>query len=379
MAAAALETQRNTHLNPCPMNTRLASCLLATWLCALTLPTLPARGADNHLVDLYEQFLADGNTRAFVSFQRELLYPKKETSQQEIKLPTGQVLPIKTWDKDYLAIARNGALFILAFSTKQPVLDESQLLSADELSGFDGEFYWMLRLDSPVQLQLPADQADSPPLLAFNTLTLIPKAEAQRPQGKFRSDVKFASLQGLHQECLSVLQLGWTTQLERAPRTEGAVIEFPAPGSAPRKAEVIGSLRSPAEIRYGTLPEGAELSALLEHDQQSVRVRRSARGKLLYESRYQILAFEAATTLAARQDFSFRPYHERAGAVIGMVMTNGATVQLNLTNQGKLEMGGIMDEAQAIRAPSRLPLYALLGLAAAGAALLLTRTTCKKE
>ena len=198
---------------------RLVSlCSVASFL------TPSAFATEGLLAKLYRQFLSDGNPEVFVAFERETLVPKFPTGSQEIRLKNGSTVKLQLQEhRDYFTYSRFGTNFIISFSQKNILTNETDLSKADGLSGFDGSYFWSLSLNNPIRF-VPRGQAQTGSVAAaqlFNRLTLVPQTEAVREQGQFQSDAKLAAITGLEAECLSVVQFGSTSPLQTPPQTTG--------------------------------------------------------------------------------------------------------------------------------------------------------------
>lgn len=188
--------------------------------------------------------------------------------------------------------------FLTAFSRQRPLRKLGDVISADDLSGFDGVFHWRLTLNSPTELRTEAEMADLslPPLKSINHLTIIPKTEAERKQGLFQADAQLAAINGFAGECLSVVQFGFAQELRRALQVDAGTLELQGSGKRNLIATIKGESAHPTELSYGE-PTGQKTTTTFDYEKNTLAIKRSAGGKVFFESRYHLLGVRAPEEL----------------------------------------------------------------------------------
>lgn len=340
--------------------------------------TPSAFATEGLLAKLYRQFLSDGNPEVFVAFERETLVPKFPTGSQEIRLKNGSTVKLQLQEhRDYFTYSRFGTNFIISFSQKNILTNETDLSKADGLSGFDGSYFWSLSLNNPIRF-VPRGQAQTGSVAAaqlFNRLTLVPQTEAVREQGQFQSDAKLAAITGLEAECLSVVQFGSTSPLQTPPQTTDSYLVLANASGHTRRARLVGSTFSPAEINY-TETESAMAAVLLDYGTDTLTITRSTPqdGKIFFQARYRIFAFRVPPERHGQAFFSWLSYKGGAGNVVANLVTNGATVSLDFKDLVTFQPGRVLVEptlVNAKRASAKYVIYFLFASVTASAAILL--------
>lgn len=338
--------------------------VLSLW-CALGAIVFPCSAADGILADLYKRFLTNPHSEDLISFEREILIPKRDAGEREVRLPNGSVARVHGWDRDYFAFVSDGPRWLIAFSTRSAITNDSDPSVAEELLGFDGRSYWTLQLDNPFTIRSTSTNLHEqlPPSISFNLLTVIPKEEAQREQGQFQSDVKLATLLGLLAECRTVTQFGCTNEMQHMPRLDGSRLLLPIFDNNTRIAQLEGAPKRPKAISYiTTTPGSVTVTAALDYRADTITITRSFRAKVFFNARYRLMAV-ALPTVARNDDFySWRRYKKDAGRVLATIVTNGATVELNIAKDDTLTPGRVIGKARPIAKRSNALIYLIYSL-----------------
>jgi hypothetical protein len=351
---------------------------LVSLLSVVSFLTCSSFATEGLLAKLYSQFLSDANPEVFVAFERETLVPKFPTGGQEIRLKNGSTVKLQLQEhRDYFTFSRFGSNFIISFSQKNMLTNETDLSKAEGLSGFDGTYYWSLSLDSPIRF-VPRGAAQTGSAAGsqlFNRLTLVPQTEALRQQGQFQSDAKLAAIKGLEAECLSVVQFGSTSPLQTPPQTADSCLVLTDASGQTRRAPLVGSRFSPVEINY-TESESARAAVLLDYGADTLTITRSSHrdGKIFFQARYRIFAFRVSPERHGQALFSWQSYKGGAGNVVANLVTNGATVALDFKDLLAFQPGRVLVRPtmmNAKRVRSKYGIYFLFGLVTASAAILL--------
>jgi hypothetical protein len=341
-------------------------------------------GRESLLSNMYRQFLADANSEVFVAFERETLVPKFPSGGQEIKLKNGSTVRLQLEEhRDYFTFSRSGSNFIISYSQNRAVTNESDLLKAEGLSGFDGDFYWSLSLDHPLKVSPrgPAQDGSMPAPKSSNRLTLVPEAEAMHKQGQFQSDAKLAAIRGLEAECLSVVQFGRTKQLQARPEVADSTLVLTDADGQIRRASLMGSQFNPAALKY-IESESTKAEATLDYGADTLTITRSSSrdGKIYFQARYRICALRSPSEHHGQAFFSWQSYREGAGSVIATLMTNGATVALDVRDGQAFQPGRVLVQPLPVLKPPvpKYPIYLLFALTTVSACLLLWQLTRSK-
>lgn len=317
-------------------------CFIFASVCCNPIHTL---GREGLIEKLYEHFLANGGSETLVTFEREGLIPARETGKKQAALANGLVGQVNLWNKDYMTILKSGSSFVVGFSVTAPATNESDFASAEELLGFDGEFYWNLSLSKPIRLQfLQTNGVQALPAeIGFNSLTIIPKSEASHSQGQFQSDVKLGKIRGLAAECYSVVQFGYTDPLPIEPPVRRGPLRL---GIGSQVADVSGDVERPSRLEYRELSQRTKTSISMDYRSDTLTVSRSTDGEIWFKTRYRLLQI-SVMPVARRADapFSWRTYKARAGNTIDTIATNGVTAKAVLTN-GQVRAGETIDKAR---------------------------------
>lgn len=334
---------------------------------AIGLQTMTCQAGEGNLKRLYQRFLTNPHAENLIFFEREILIPKREAGEREVRLPNGTVAVLHTWTKDHIAFATDGLRWLIAISRRDSLNNELNLTAAEEIMGYDGYEYWRLRLDNSISIHLGS--ADSkgklPPFMTLNTLTIIPDAEARREQGLYRSDIQLASLLALWRECQGVVQFGYTNNLTGVPRLDGPRLQLPISRGKTLMAKLTGTTHRPDEISY--TDHGFLVTAKVNYDEDTLTIRREFMSNILFEARYCIRGISAPVSPRSPEIYSWRRYKESAGSVLAVAITNGQTVQLDLKADNTVVPGRIIAAASPIEKRGqllRLVVYVLFVLLA---------------
>jgi hypothetical protein len=347
-------------------------CLMVSFL------TSSAFAAEGLLATMYRQFLADGSPEVFVAFERETLVPRFPTGSQEIRPSNASTVRLQLQEhRDYFTFSRFGTNFIISYSEKHMLTNETDLTKADGLSGFDGAYYWSLSLDNPIRF-IPKEQPETGPVAPgqlFNRLTLVPRTEAVHQEGQFRSAAKLAAITGLKAECLSVIQCGFPGPLETPLHTADSYLVLTNGSGQAQRARLVGSPFGPTEISFME-SEAAKVGATLDYDADTLTVTRSTPmdGKIFFQARYRIFAFRVPSERHDQAFFSWSSYKRSAGNVVANLVTNGATVSLEFKDMLTFQPGHVLVQPTTLKGRQAGPkyvIYLLFALVTASAGILL--------
>lgn len=336
---------------------------LPTILACTTLTCL-GQTNDGRLLDLYHGFVRDANCHAFVCFERERVIPKPASESRVFKIDgthTGKILPQSP--VDYFELCQNDTTFLVAYSAKGPVTNLYGSNIIEQLYGFDGGQYWSLSLNLPVRT----------PTGSFNRLTVIPSREAAQTQKHFRSDIHFITVQETDKECLRVMQMGCPKPLRSAPRFLDDRLDL---GSSTGINDVsyVGSPDDPTEIDYIDAYNN-RTSAFLDYGANLLTIRKSHSGTVFSEFRYRILETGKQPESQSKELCSWQTYRKTAGNLIGTLITNGATIKLEIDQSGTIKPTYTLVRPEPVktmpfeRKSRMLTIYILFIVATAGAVL----------
>jgi hypothetical protein len=337
-----------------------------------------------HLARLVTEFLKSANHSVFVSFNRQILHPRQTIANSRHTLANGSTAEITLWDSNYFAFFRSGAEFLIAHSASQPLLQYSDVMMADKLIGFDGEYYWSLDLKKPVQLLLAGTggtNVEAPQTtLSFNTLALVPAQEAQRKLGEFTADVKLASILGMQHECTAVAQLGFSELLDPHVRKTAGSIALKTSFGKIVSARILGESNRPDKVEYVLDESSSALATELDYSQNAITVNKTAGGDLFLRTQYKILIVDYPGILRDKTIFSWRKYREDAGDLISTVTEKGNTHQISIGERGAIQPEGALIKVAPRSRKFALAIFVILSLTATVAVIWLARTkqTLKK-
>ena len=332
------------------------------------------------LADLYRGFLTDTNSQVFASFRRDNEIPKQLQKQRQYKLDDGRNVTLNylATDHEFFSIARQGSNFLVAHSKTMPLTNIVEIQNAEDLYGFDGQFYWAFGLDHQFGMVGPSKGTNHSS--ARNPLVIIPVTELSHPQGKYQSDVHIKLIKIFKQQGLDVLQFGWNSENGIGPDVAGSVLP---PTS--RKSEQLQngtqnpSLEFPTVISYKD-QTGRKIVASLDYDNDDMVITRSTRtGKILFKANYHLFMLEPLSSNQTNLSFSWQTYMLTAKDVLATLITNGATMLLDFTNANKFHATATLLTPVKTSDIARLrikliAIYSIFTFATAGALILMWKT-----
>jgi hypothetical protein len=289
------------------------------------------------LEGLVTEFFRSANHSAFVSFTRHWIYPAATINETKITQNDGTTIEFFPLDNDYYAFMRKDPYFLIAHSVSNAILSPNDLLKADSLSGFDGEYYWSLSLNKPLG-SIDETKGDNGEIkqeraFSFNRLELIPAKEGQRNPGAVASQLDYV------RELTSVAQLGYPELINPEILTSGQWLTVQPRLGGKILAKMIGTTNRPHRIEYSMSDPQLGLASNLDYSKNTITLHQTKENHRISEVEYKILSVNLPDLNANSNLFSWRRYKDAAGDLVSMMTENNNTYQIKILTNGNIKQG----------------------------------------
>lgn len=305
---------------------------------------LNANSSDaGQLETLYNAFLAGPGQPVFVAFDREILVPKREFQDKEIRLSDGRVIRMRTPSKDFFGMLKVDDRILLSYSLTFKVTSVDTFNQADTLQGFDGNEYWSLSLNNPIKM-LSAETRGGivQTNQRLNRLRIVPRSEVSSDLGGTTPYIPTANLVGLLGEGLLVSQLGCSRTLERAPTSTGSWLLLSVEGSTEpirAKESNLAPNGLPKTIEYPSPTGKGSILVELSQEENTITITRRSGERDYTKILYHILAaYQPQIPRDLTPLFSWKAYQRDAGPVKVTLRTNHSDFAAEIADEAKLEV-----------------------------------------
>lgn len=294
------------------------------------------------LSSLYDAFIAGPSQPVFVAFEREILVPKRAPQDKETRLSDGRVIRMKTPGKDYFGFLRADERMLLSYSLTVEVTNIDSFAHADTLQGFDGNEYWSLSLNYPIQMLSARSRGGTVQTnKALNRLRIVPRSELSADVGGATQYIPTVNIVELLHEGLLVSQFGCSRPLEGAPTSTDSWLQLSAEGSR----EPIRARQSnlspnglPKTIEYPSASGYDDMLVELSQEDNTLTITRRARGRVYLKILYHILAvYQPQSPLNVSPLFSWKTYQGDAGPLEITLRTNHSDFVAGIGKDGEVE------------------------------------------
>jgi hypothetical protein len=294
------------------------------------------------LETLYNAFLAGPAQPVFVAFDREILVPKREYQDKEVRLSDGRVIRMRTPSKDFFGMLKADERMLLSYSLAFKVTSVDTFNQADTLQGFDGNEYWSLSLNNPIKmLSAKTGGGIVQTNQSLNRLRIVPRSEVSADLGGTTPYIPTANLVGLLDEGLLVSQFGCSRTLERAPTTStGGWLQLNVKGSTgPIRAKKsnLASNGLPKSIEYPSPTGKGSILVELSQEEDTITITRGSGGRVYTKIIYHIIAaYQPQSPRDLTPLFSWKAYQKDAGPVKVTLRTNHSDFASEIADESRL-------------------------------------------